>query len=131
MPGQLNHAFCVTVIGASICRQHTQDGIMEQNTKQLDRVHHVALQVEDLGRAVDWYQTQFSSELLYRDDSWALLRFSNVNLALVMPDQHPAHIAFTHPHAGRFGELVLHRDGTRSVYIEDSEGNTVEIMAES
>ena len=104
---------------------------MEHSNKQPDRVHHVALQVEDLGRAVDWYQTQFSSELLYQDDTWALLRFGNVNLALVMPDQHPAHIAFTHPHAERFGELVLHRDGTRSVYIEDSEGNTVEIMAES
>ena len=103
---------------------------MEQTTKRPDRIHHVALQVEDLGRAVDWYQTQFSSELLYQDDSWALLRFGNVNLALVMPDQHPAHIAFTHPDAGRFGELVRHRDGTRSVYIEDSEGNTVEIMAE-
>ena len=103
---------------------------MEQNTIQLDRVHHVALQVENLGRAVDWYQTQFSSELLYQDDTWALLRFGNVNLALVIPDQHPAHIAFTHPHAGQFGELVQHRDGTRSVYIQDSEGNTVEIMAE-
>jgi len=103
---------------------------MEQMTKQPDRVHHIALQVKDLGRAVDWYQAHFSSELLYRDDTWALLRFGNVNLALVMPDQHPAHIAFTHPDAGRFGELVLHRDGTRSVYIEDSEGNSVEIMAE-
>ena len=30
--------------------------------------------------------------------------------------------------AERFGARVRHRDGTRSVYIEDSEGNTVEIM---
>jgi catechol-2,3-dioxygenase len=114
--------------GPAMMQGAAQDNQMEQHTKP-DRVHHIALQVKDLGRAVDWYQAQFSSELLYRDDSWALLRFSNVNLALVMPDQHPAHIAFTHPHAEQFGELVLHRDGTRSVYIEDSEGNTVEIMA--
>jgi hypothetical protein len=52
-----------------------------------------------------------------------------MRLALVIPSQHPPHIAFEHPHAERFGPLKAHRDGTRSTYIADSAGNPVEVMA--
>jgi hypothetical protein len=64
----------------------------------------------------------------YQDDTWALLRFANIQLALVIPEQHPPHVAVLRPDAQRFGELVTHRDGTRSCYIEDPAGNAVEIM---
>lgn len=58
----------------------------------------------------------------------ALLRFANTSLALVIPGEHPPHLAFTMDGAERFGELSPHRDGTRSIYIHDSEGNVVECM---
>ena len=66
----------------------------------------------------------------YQDESWALLGFDNVRLALVLPEQHPPHIAFVHPEAERFGPLRPHRDGTRSIYLRDSEGNAVEMLAD-
>jgi len=94
----------------------------------LDALHHVAVQVQDLDRALDWYRQRFRLEVIYRDPTWALLRLANTHLALVIPAEHPPHLALSHPDAARFGTLTSHRDGTRSVYIEDSEGNTVEIM---
>jgi catechol 2,3-dioxygenase-like lactoylglutathione lyase family enzyme len=104
---------------------------MTPDAAELDSVDHVAIQVSDIERAVDWYRTRFNTQVLYRDASWALLRFANVRLALVTPAQHPPHIALYSDAAERFGALVRHRDGTRSVYIEDSEGNAVEIMSHS
>lgn len=104
---------------------------MTLEDSELDRVDHVAIQASDIDRAVDWYRDRFRAEILYRDASWALLRFANIRLALVTPEQHPPHIARYSDAAERFGTLVEHRDGTRSVYIQDSEGNAVEIMSRS
>ncbi len=100
------------------------------NNEALQSIDHIAISVSDISRAVDWYSSRFSCAVEYQDETWALLRFSNVNLALVIPEQHPPHIGITHPQAERFGALKQHRDGTRSVYLEDSEGNHVELMSE-
>ena len=96
----------------------------------LDSLHHVAIPVKDVARAVDWYRDNFRCAVDYQDDTWALLGFGNVKLALVLPEQHPPHIAFVHPHPERYGEVRPHRDGTRSSYAEDSEGNFVEMLAD-
>jgi len=95
----------------------------------LDSIDHLAIPVEDIGRAVDWYRHRFATRVLYQDRSWALLAFANVRLALVLPEQHPPHIALRRTDAETFGPLTRHRDGTRSIYVKDSEGNSVEIMA--
>lgn len=94
----------------------------------LDTLHHVALQVSDIDRAVSWYQERFRCEVSWQDKTWALLTFANASLALVSSDQHPPHVAFTAPSAERFGPLTPHRDGSRSVYMQDSEGNVVEAL---
>lgn len=94
----------------------------------LDALHHVALSVQDIPTAVNWYRSHFACEVRYQDETWALLQFANMQMALVIPSQHPPHISFTSPDAARFGELRPHRDGTRSVYIQDPSGNTVEVM---
>ena len=86
--------------------------------------------MSDVAQAVRWYTGQFHCQVLYQDDSWALLQFANVQLALVIPDQHPPHIGFTSAEAHRFGTLKAHRDGTESVYVTDPSGNSVEILAE-
>jgi catechol 2,3-dioxygenase-like lactoylglutathione lyase family enzyme len=96
---------------------------------RLDAMHHVAIAVDDVAAAVRWYQDHFRCEVAYQDPTWALLQFANMQLALVIPSQHPPHIAFEHPHPERFGPLKAHRDGTRSTYVADSAGNPVEIMA--
>ncbi len=101
--------------------------MQEQQTK-LDALHHVAIQVENIARALKWYSENFNAEIVYLDDTWAMLRFENIYLALVIPGQHPPHIAIEHEGAESFGTLIKHRDGTESIYINDSEGNTLELM---
>jgi catechol 2,3-dioxygenase-like lactoylglutathione lyase family enzyme len=104
----------------------------EPRTPQLalDNVHHVAVAVQDVRAAVDWYQRNFQCKVSYQDDTWAMLDFANIKLALVVPSQHPPHIAFVHPEAEKFGALKVHRDGTRSVYLKDPAGNAVEVLAQ-
>jgi catechol 2,3-dioxygenase-like lactoylglutathione lyase family enzyme len=96
----------------------------------LDTVHHVAVSVKDVRAAADWYRRHFQCRVSYQDDTWAMLEFANLKLALVIPGQHPAHIAFVSPEAEKYGALKPHRDGTRSVYIQDPAGNAVEILAQ-
>jgi catechol 2,3-dioxygenase-like lactoylglutathione lyase family enzyme len=94
-----------------------------------DRIDHVAISVPDIASAVSWYTANFRCTVAYQDPTWALLAFDNVRLALVAPEQHPPHIAFVSPSAATFGPLTTHRDGTRSIYVKDPAGNSVEIMA--
>jgi catechol 2,3-dioxygenase-like lactoylglutathione lyase family enzyme len=95
----------------------------------LDSIHHVAIPVQDVATAVDWYTRTFNCEIRYQDETWALLKFGNIDLALVIPDQHPAHIGFVSPEAEKWGVLELHRDGTKSCYVNDPAGNSIEILA--
>jgi len=94
----------------------------------MDRLHHVAIAVPEIGAALAWYRAQFDVEIVHEDATWALLRFTNIDLALVVPGQHPPHIAIERPDAARHGALKTHRDGTASVYVDDPFGNVIEIM---
>lgn len=95
---------------------------------QLDSLHHVAISVSDIAEAVEWYRNHFRCEVAYQDKTWAFLKFANLHVALVLPAQHPPHIAFVTPEAAKRDDLKAHRDGTRSVYIHDCAGNAVELM---
>ena len=101
---------------------------LSNSIHQLDHLHHVAIHVEDVKRAIEWYTKHFKCKISYQDHTWALLQFANTFLALVVPGEHPPHLAFAMSNAQQFGTLVTHRDGTRSVYIKDSESNVVECM---
>ncbi len=94
----------------------------------MDRLHHIAITVTDIAQAVAWYQNRFDIVVAYEDDSWALLRFEDCALALVLPDQHPPHLAVERADAASYGPLIPHRDGTASVYINDPWGNVIEIL---
>lgn len=95
---------------------------------ELDVIHHLALSVTHIADSVAWYRQQFRCEVTYQDETWALLKFANLSMALVLPEQHPAHVGVTRADAERWGELKTHRDGTRSVYVADPDGNQIEIM---
>ena len=93
-------------------------------------IDHIALQVEDVRESVDWYVDQYGCSITYCDNTWALLQFENIKLALVVEDQHPYHIAFEvdtmyddWPMKGK-----LHRDGSISKYVEDPSGNKIELI---
>ncbi len=96
--------------------------------QELDRVHHVAIAVRDVAEGVVFYTERFKCRVAYQDPTWALIDFENMQLALVLPEEHPPHLGLTSREAERFGELKAHRDGTRSVYINDPAGNSVEIL---
>jgi catechol-2,3-dioxygenase len=99
------------------------------NGSPYDSLHHVAIAVDNVAKAVQWYRQTFRCEIAYQDDTWALLQFANVALALVIPEQHPPHLGFVTPLAHEHGPLKRHRDGTESVYISDPAGNPVELLS--
>ena len=88
-------------------------------------IDHIALQVDDIRESVAWYVVKYGCKVLYRDDTWALLQFKNIKLALVIEDEHPYHIAFE---VDEVVEGKKHRDGSVSKYIEDPSGNKVELI---
>ena len=96
--------------------------------KPLDTMDHVAVTVANVAETVLWYQKHFQCQVAYQDETWALVEFANIRLAFVLPSQHPDHFAVLgDPKA--YGEPKMHRDGTSSVYIQDPNGNNVEILA--
>jgi len=96
--------------------------------KELDSIHHVAIEVKDIAEAVDWYTTHLKCAIAYQDGTWALLKFSNVSVALVLPGSHPPHLAIPCEHPEKYGEVKPHRDGTESVYLSDPFGNHIEMI---
>ncbi len=100
----------------------------ERTKLERDCIDHIAVSVTDIKRAVEWYTSKFNCKVKYQDETWAYLGFGNINLALVIPDQHPTHMAFIREDAEKYGALKTHRDGTRSCYLSDPDGNYVEIM---
>jgi catechol 2,3-dioxygenase-like lactoylglutathione lyase family enzyme len=90
---------------------------------------HVALSVQDIARSVEWYREHTGAQVLYQDESWAFLDAGGVKLALTLPHQHPAHIAFDigpEPSAEFLQKARVHRDGSISRYVVDPDGNAVE-----
>jgi hypothetical protein len=51
----------------------------------LARVDHLAVQVGNVRRAVNWYRQQRDVEVIYQDDDWALLHLDEINLAVMLP----------------------------------------------
>jgi catechol 2,3-dioxygenase-like lactoylglutathione lyase family enzyme len=98
--------------------------------RKLDQIHHIAISVPNIAKGLEWYTSRFNCNVEYVDKTWALLAFANCKLALVLPKEHPSHFALSRPDANKFGELVTHRDGLKSVYLTDAFGNSIEILEE-
>ena len=97
--------------------------------KKLKKIDHFAIKVKSIQSAVDFYSSM-GGEVISQYEDWALLRFENVKLALMSSDNHPVHMAFEAESMEDLKaceeSLLLHRDGTFSIYIEDGEGNFIE-----
>jgi catechol 2,3-dioxygenase-like lactoylglutathione lyase family enzyme len=98
---------------------------------------HIARQVPDIAAAVDWYRQMMpATEVLYQDPTWALIEADGVRLAFVTASQHPDHLAWRVTNAeldrmavARRVEIRLHRDASRSFYIEGPGATVIEIVA--
>ncbi len=96
---------------------------------------HVAIQTADIPTAVQFYRDNFGATVLYQDASWAFLKIGQGKLALVLPQQHPPHVALRvslqelQSMAARFQQkIATHRDGTQGIYITDPAGNVTELI---
>ena len=94
----------------------------------MDKIHHIAIEVKNIQDSINWYTNNTKCNISYQDDTWAMLTYDNISLALVLPNMHPPHIAFEKDNAEDYGTLKKHRDGTASVYINDPSNNSVEIL---
>jgi len=89
----------------------------------MERIDHIAIVVTNINHAVNWYKENRNCEVIHQDKSWAELQFENIKLALVLPQDLPAHIAFV-------DETVVNgeknTDGSESLYDHDTFGNIIE-----
>lgn len=96
---------------------------------------HVAIQTRDIAGSVQFYVETFGAQVLYQDATWAFLQLGQGKLALVSPEQHPPHVALRlsedelEKAAQRAAKPIdRHRDGTTGIYIEDGQGNVIELI---
>lgn len=96
------------------------------------KIDHVAINVDDITKAVEWYLNYIDGEILYQDDTWAFIKTDTIKLALTLKRQHPPHIALevtdelSEEHKGK--KFKKHRDGTKSYYQKDPWGNFIEMI---
>jgi catechol-2,3-dioxygenase len=94
----------------------------------MDTIHHIAIQVNNIQESIAWYTEHYDVSILYEDESWCLIQFSNVALALVLASQQPPHFAVLSDKPEKYGSLTFHHDGTTSLYIQDPSGNHIEMI---
>ena len=98
------------------------------NLKNL-KFDHIAINVEDIEQATDWYCHTLGAQVKYSDDTWAMLDVSGSRIALTSKSQHPPHFAFCVEALSDLGtDYREHRDGSCYVYKSDPDGNTIELI---
>ena len=94
----------------------------------LDTVDHIAIQVKSIKEALKWYVVKFNCKIIYADQTWALIKFKNVKIALVSKKQHPPHFAILDDDISLKNGTSTHRDGSISKYIKDLDNNFIELI---
>ena len=95
------------------------------------RFDHVAINSSDISASIKWYSDRFDLEVLYQDSTWGFVKIGNAKIAFVVAPQHPPHICFSVDESEYdFGKskFKLHRDGSKSKYIKDPDGNFIELL---
>jgi len=90
---------------------------------------HIAINVSNIKKSVEWYCSNLDAKIEYQDDTWAMLKIGDTNVALTVKEDHPPHIGFK---IENFCDLVdgsqikKHRDGSYYVYVSDPDDNVIE-----
>jgi predicted enzyme related to lactoylglutathione lyase len=92
-----------------------------------DVLHHVAVVVGDLDRAVQWYGEVFRAKLLRRDARRAVFAFGAVELHLV-DEQQPAGVTIVRHDVAAMGPSTRRPDGVRGMHLVDPWGNAIEVV---
>lgn len=96
-------------------------------------IDHVAILVDDLQVAEEWYCSKLKCEITYRDKKYIRLKTKNTNIALINKKFYEhAHFAILVDKKDDLptdeGITVKHRDGTIGVYVKDPFGNYLEYI---
>ncbi len=91
---------------------------------------HVAINVRSIDSSVQWYSENLELEVLYQDESWAMLKVGQTKIALTVASQHPPHLGFS---VETLGDIPCespkyHSDGSAYHYISDPDGNAIEFV---
>jgi len=116
-----------------------------ENSKGVNRIGHTALRVKDLARSKSFYMN-LGMNLIWDDKDWCYLEAGRGKdgLALLGPTYKAAgpHLAFHFEDKKeiekihmdlktsglKVGAIHDHRDGTASFYMQDTEGNWLEML---
>ena len=93
-----------------------------------DFIDHIAVEVKDIDAAVKWYSQKFNCKIKYQDNTWAMLSFQNISIALVTPGEHPAHFAIVKESLNKDENIKYHRDGIGYIYSNDIDNNVIELV---
>ena len=98
------------------------------------KMDHIALKSNDIKETVSWYQENLSADILYQDETWALVQVNCFKIAFVLETMHPPHICFEID-LEKKNELELeheefkhHRDGSAYLYVKDINSNVIEFL---
>ena len=95
-------------------------------------VDHIAILVDDLDLAEEWYTSQLNAAVSFKDSKYIRIKVQNTNIALIDKKHYPyAHIGILVDDVNNVpadGLRVEHRDGTIGVYVEDPFGNYLEYI---
>ena len=97
------------------------------------KIDHIAVLVDDLDLAEEWYSEKLDGTVTFRDTKYTRICVANTNIALIDKNH------YSHAHFGILvenkddlpmdqGMVVHHRDGTMGVYVEDPFGNYLEYI---
>lgn len=96
--------------------------------KKMDCIDHIAIQVKNIKKSLNWYLENFKCRKIYSDDSWAFIEFNNIKLALVTKLEHPPHFAILDNSLKLNKDTIKHRDNSISKYIQDNDQNYIELI---
>ena len=96
-------------------------------------VDHIAILVDDLKVAEEWYTQKLAGKVTFRDLKYIRMTVSNTNIALIDKNHYPyAHFGILVENKEdlplEMGEVVYHRGGTVGVYVKDPFGNYLEYI---
>ena len=94
----------------------------------LDTVDHIAIQVSNIKKSINWYKEKYNCKIIYSDDTWGFIQFKNIKLAMVTHTEHPPHFAILDETIEEGKDTVKHRDGSISKYVNDLDGNFIELI---
>ena len=100
--------------------------INKKNTLSL--IDHLAIVVNDVSKSVEYYSKNYVCNVKFKDVTWSLLEFQNINLALVTQEEHPNHFAIVDENLSKSNNMEYHRDGIGYIYSQDLDNNFIEII---